>query len=344
MAKKRADGRYQKKILVDGKQVFFYGKSQKEINQKIKEFYEKRETGELFETVADKWWEEIYPDITPNTRKGYKAAYNRLLSFFQDKTIKSITAQDIMSFVNYVIDMYDIKGKKTIENHLIVIRGIFRFGCIKGYIATSPAEYIRPPKNLKKEARRFPTDDEIAMVKVSYDKTFGLFYYMILYTGCRPEELLALRWRDVDFKNKKIHIDKALTYDDEHSYRPMIKETKTSAGVRDVPILNKLYPVLLANKNSSAMLVFPNSKGDYLHNKQCWNLEKQYQKETGLKELTPYQLRHAFATMCYEAGLEDKDFQTFMGHASIQMSKEIYTHIRKQKTEQAIELLNRVDF
>ena len=68
-----------------------------------------------------------------------------------------------------------------------------------------------------------------------------------------------------------------------------------------------------------------------------------YQKESGVTA-TPHQLRHAYATMLYEAGIDEKLAQELMGHADISTTKNIYTHIRLSRMEDAANKLNSIDF
>jgi integrase len=175
--------------------------------------------------------------------------------------------------------------------------------------------------------RELPSDADIEIIKRSVDLLFGLFAYFILYSGLRRGELLALKWEDIDFDRNTISVNKAMYW---NVNQPVIKDTKTEAGNRVVPLLQPLKDHLTGGEG----YIFGLPTQTVFRRK--WN---KYRAETGI-EVTPHQLRHAFATICYEAGIEDKDAQQLLGHASVSTTRDIYTHIREQRKQQTAEKLN----
>lgn len=332
MAKKRADGLRQKQVTINGKRHVFYGHSERELTQKIREYKEDVRQGRTFQVVADEWEEEHFPTLAYNTLKGYKPALRRATEHFGDTRVKSITPRDISVF----LDAFAKKGyaKKTVTTQLLVTNMIMDKAVVDGDIEYNPCTSVKVPKGLKKNRREIPTEQEIEVVKNSLDKPFGLFAYFLLYTGCRRGEALALTYGDIDRQNKVIRINKSVYHDNN---RPKIKTPKTVAGVREIILLDTLNRILPKGKKSE--LLFPNDDGEILTETQFHKKWLVYCESAGIS-VTPHQLRHAYATILYEAGIDDKDAQDLLGHANISTTRDIYTHITKTRRQQTANLLN----
>ncbi len=329
---KRKDGRYCKKITIDGKQVAFYGKTEKEILNKIRTYREKQDNGKTFAEVADEWDTEHREYASAATIKRYAACLERATEYFGSKYIKEITVSQVDNYIK----LFAKTGMalKTVKMQRSVINMIFKYAVLKEYITTNPCQYVPVPKNLKQTCRELPEDSDIEIVKNGVNCTFGLFAYLILYTGLRRGEALALQYKDFDFGRKIIHVTKSVS----HAHNvPEVKEPKTAAGTRDVILLDCLADKIPKLKQNDYL--FSNSKGELLHGSNFNRLWDKYVEETGVK-LTPHQLRHAYATILFEAGINDKDAQTLMGHSSINLTRDIYTHIREKRMSETAGKLN----
>jgi integrase len=171
-----------------------------------------------------------------------------------------------------------------------------------------------------------PSDEDLRRVKSSADCTFGLFALFALYTGGRRGELLALTWEDVDLEARTIEITKSVYYVGNNGH---IKEPKTAAGYWVVPILNALYTVIKDRRGSGLIFRDPIT-GGLMRNMSFTRIWAKYAAESGVTA-TPHQLRHAYATMLYEAGIAPKDAMELLGHAQLSTTEDIYTHIREQR-------------
>ncbi len=330
---RRKDGRYCRQIRINGRIVSFYGKSERDINRKMLEYHQAAEKGRSFESVAGEWANKHFETVEHNTIKQYRPALKQITEHFSGKGIKDITSKDIDIFLHILAD----KGyaMKTVKSRLQIINQVFKYGVINNYIENNPCQYISVPKNLPQTKRELPTAEEIETVKNSINKTFGLFAYFILYTGLRRGEALALTYNDIDFKNKIIHVNKSVYY---VGNIPNIKQPKTKAGYRDVILLDCLASKL-KQKNTSD-LIFPNHNGELIRNGNFNRLWAKYLSETGLS-ITPHQLRHAYATILFEAEIDVKDAQELLGHSTIQVTRDIYTHISKARKTQTADKLNK---
>ena len=330
----RKDGLYQQQmtVTVNGRQVqkYFYGKTKADVLRKISEWKtkesERKAKGAPFKQVAEDWWEQAQDDLAPSTQRGYIPAFNRAQAHFGSQSIQSITPADVASFVRKMAKENNM-ADKTARTQLMVCNLIFRYAVQAGHINVNPARELEVPRNLKKTKRDIASDEDIKRVKANYDAPFGAFAYWALYTGLRRNELLALTWDDVDLPNRKIHVTKSCYRDNDGKVKA--KAPKTPSGIRDVPIPDKLAEKIVPGTG----LVFPGDSG-YMTNGMWERHWKHYTEATGVT-CTPHQLRHAYATMLYEAGdrVSMEDAHYLLGHANLQTTADIYTHIREQKVE-----------
>ncbi len=340
--KKRSDGRYMKQITINGKVKSFYGKTQAEVNRKIIEYQGEQKNGKAFSVVADEWWGIHQEKIEHNTAKQYRPALKEIINFFGDIMIQNIESAQIEKFIySFAAQGY---AKKTVKTRLLVLNLVFKYAVVHGYCNTNPCLYIAVPRNLKTQKRPFPSKEEIEKVKNSTDCTFGLFAYLVLYSGLRRAEALALTYDDIDFEKKEISVNRSIYW---VGNVPYLKTPKTDAGTRSVILLDCLAAELekykKTQKAKNTDLVFPGQNGELMHNGHFTRLWDKYREETGLT-ITPHQLRHAYATILYEAGVEEKDAADLMGHSTIQITRDIYTHIRNERREETRKKLNEFNF
>ena len=331
---KRKDGRYVTNITdKNGKRIYFYGKTEKELSQKILEYNNKKEYGISFLELSEQWWDDAINKLAVQSITTYKPALRRLQDYFLNKSIKEIKAVDILGFLHILIK----KGyaQKTIANHKLVANLIFTYAVNENLIDVNPCFSIKLPKSLPKEKRSAASLSDEEIIKKSYD--IWLFPYIAIMTGMRKGEILALQWKDVDFKNDIINVSKSVYHDGD---KPYIKEPKTDAGKRTVPLLKPLKEVLLNIKNKKNNDYIISLDGETpLRKKRFITLYKKFKEKTGI-QCTAHQLRHSFATMAFECGVPVKSVQEILGHKQLSTTMDIYTDFRKQSFDEAKNLLN----
>lgn len=323
-------------VMVNGrkKQKYFYGHTKQEVLKKISEYEEKRQNGPTFDEIADAWWEQHEPTLARNTLKSYKPAINRAKQRFDKIPVNAIKPADVNRFVqDFVRETH--ASQKTAKTQLMVCNLILRYAVQCGAADANVARDLSVPKNLKKERRTTASPEDIKRIKESIGCRFGLFAYFALYTGCRRGELFALTWDDIDFENKTITINKSVYSE---NTKPYVKAPKTAAGVRTVPLLDKLAEKLTPGTG----LVFTDERNNMLTDAKFQWLWKKYTEESGVT-CTPHQLRHAFTTMLDENGVSVKDAQEILGHANASTTQEIYTHLREERKKKTFDAVSKLD-
>lgn len=313
----------------------FYGKTGKELTAKVKAAQEKAETeyqlslNPFFNDVADAWNDMHEKEVAYNTWSSYQAPLKDLKAEFDGLRITEITPMMLQNILNTMKSQG--YAKQTISLRKIVASLIFDFAVVSGYVDTNPCLYLKMPKNAPQTKRKAPTSDDIEKM-LNAKGQYADIARFLYYTGCRRGEALALTADDI--QDGYIKITKTLYW---NNNKPIIKNTpKTSSGVRSIPILKPLQAFL---ENRQGILF--RGKNGYITKGEYDKGWAKFQKDNDL-HLTAHQLRHGFATLCYDAELSDKDAAELMGHSSVALTKDIYTHITTERAKVQADKLNRL--
>lgn len=245
-AKTREDGLIERKRTIDGKVMHFYGRTVSEVERKIDDYKAERkrlaEAGEPFEDIAAAWWEEYQHKVKYGTIRAYASNYKRVRDEFAGYRMKEITPGMVNNWALSMQSQNYTHG--TARNAMSVLSLIYKFWRVNYKDVYNPIAGVTLPRGMPKTRRLPPSSEQLAIVK-AHPEGFGLCAWLFAYTGCRLGEVVALQWRDVDFEAGLIHITKSTTW---VNNQPYTTTTKTENGVRDVPILAPLLPLLQERK------------------------------------------------------------------------------------------------
>ena len=330
--KKRADGRYLKVITIKGKRHYIYGDTVREVNQKVMALENKNENGAVtFNELADEWWDEERPLLSPSTELGYNGCLKKARAYFGDTLVGDITAADVVRF------LVDLKkqgfAKKTISNHKIVVSRVLHHGVIAEYIETNVAREAELPRNLPEKKRSPAKENEERIIAEGK----WLMPMVALYTGMRRGEILGLKVKDIDLEGGTIRVERSVWYAE--GGKTVLKDPKTEAGKRVIPILAPLRaPLAEAVKNAPREHFLFGGKQP-LSSKAQRVLWRKFQRESGCL-CTLHQLRKSFATFALEADVPADVLQVIIGHADISTTLKVYNEVRAAKIKSATDSLN----
>lgn len=362
---KREDGLYSTSVVIgrkaDGKlkRKYFYARTIKELDAKRAEFEHKFRFGLLTERENATFYEigEEYLGyksafVSERTLVRNKCAFSKHLQALHPYRLQDLKATHLQMILNGLAK----KGfaRNTIAEVKQTATQILEYAMMNDYLYRNVFHPVRIPK-AGKAVRQPLSKEQFDLVRATWqDHRMGIPALLMLYCGLRRGELIALTWRDVDLKQKTIRITKsATTMSNQHT----VKSPKTEAGRRIIPIPDFLADILQHSQTKGSMMVCPSADGSMMSAQSWERAWESYQhflnivaggrdasrsrpKVIAIEPFTAHQLRHTYATLLYNAGVDAKSAQEMLGHANIMTTLEIYTHLSKEKKTNAISTFN----
>ena len=345
---KRKDGRWQYNFSPGKgqKPVTFYSseeeweKAEKEIIDKIAGYKAKSHAQKHnFKILAEKMIEQKETEIGFQTTQNYKFALKKHLCVFDEKDIEDITPQMLNSLLMKMAAQkysYSSISKVKITFSLTMSYAIIYENLPLSNYTTE----IKIPKNAVKGKVHAPDDDVIESIKKNAEKVkFGMWAMIELCTGMRRGEMAALRPEIIDFDNNIISIKDSV----EFIYnKPHLKpKPKTESSIGEIPILDILKEPLKKMCIGLKPTEFLFGKEQPLSEAQIKRRWSNYCKSIG-HTFTQHQLRHAYATLLYRAGIDPKTMQALLRHADFSTTMDIYTDFAREMNKKSVCKLNKL--
>ena len=357
----RKDGKYCGRFYDRfGIRRYVYGKTISETKEKLNTamYEDKMEMNVADNTVTlNEWyqkWLEIYKYkvIAPSTRVQYESIYKKhIQADFGHMKLKDIQPLQIRGkLVN--LDKKGF-GYETQNKVRILLLDMFNKAVADNVAMKNPVRNIKVVRDEEKEPRVLSTEEQSAFFDTCKGTFYDNLFNVAISTGLRPGELYALEAEDLDFEKKVIHITKSLSYqkfEGDTGKTFHMGKTKTKSSYRDVPMNRRceialkkqlLQKRVVSGRNGAKTLKgFENliftTKYDTPLNAQIYaDAIKVIVEQINLmrEELEQFEtfsghcFRHTFATRCFEAGIQPKTVQKYLGHATLQMTMDLYTHV-----------------
>lgn len=361
----RADGRIAVQIYLgrdeNGKRKYktVYGATQKEADAKAEAVKAKIGKGldilsqqDTFGAWRKLWWTVKQPQIGSGTQTMYRAAQKRM-GPLDGMGISKIKTADID--VLLISAAEEGLSHRSLSILRMTIGQIFDYAIDNRVVDYNPADRAKVPAGSGKQVRRALTDEEQTMIR-SLPHRAQTAAMIMMYAGLRRGELLALTWDDIDLDASTITVNKTLEF---VSGKPQIKNSpKTEAGNRVVTI-PEILAEYLRNVPHKAPIICPNASGKYMSTtawSRLWqsyivDLNVTYGAAAGMSKHNPHGipisidftahcLRHTYATLLYKAGVDVLTAQYLLGHADVQTTLGIYTHLDAELKQRGLDKLN----
>ncbi len=309
-----------------------------------------------FKDAADRWEVEHVEQLARSTQATYRAPLAAVVDRLGSRPVAEITAGDINRI------LLEEKQRGYSYKHCAATKSIckmiFDYAIVQGWITVNPTAAVTVPRGMQKGKILAPEAEIEKIICANFDKPFGDFAAVLYYAGLRTEEAAALQWGDVDNPPGFLSISRAADL----MGTPRIKDTKTEAGAREVPIMAQLRPFLTPPPGAKPTdLIFHDGAGKLLSRGKIATLWLSWCKAAGLAEQRTYterhrgkktctrtewrplvkkhQLRHGFAVAMLEAGVDELTTQTWIGHKDASTTHEIYMNLRKKHAEEQLKKL-----
>ncbi|MBZ5557508.1 MAG: site-specific integrase, partial [Acidobacteriia bacterium] len=226
----------------------------------------------------------------------------------------------------------------TVRNAWTLLSGILETAVEYGYLTMNPARGVKFPQQAAREAPAIIADDDFAKLLNEVDEPYRTMVELIAATGLRIGELLAVRWRALDLEVGTLAVRESV-------YEGKFQRPKTHKSRRTIPLGPHAITSLKEHRDRSTRksdddLVFPNKSGEPLRESKL--LERVLQpaaERAGLGRVTWHQFRHIHSSLLNDLRVPVKIAQEQLGHASIQTTLNIYTHVVDASHRAAIEQL-----
>lgn len=295
---------------------------------------------ELFE----KWFRLYKTSVRESTWITVERYFKlHVLPRFGDKTISKISLDDAQDLILYLAENLEVY--KTVFNYA---SKIFDYAIDLDLIRKNPCKLVVIPrksgKTRVKTKARFWSAAELreflAIIENELDPLWVAFFRLIALTGMRKGEILALEWKDIDFKNAQISVNKTMTKTKDNT--KAVGETKTEAGTRLLDVDERTLELLKSWRVSQgriSKIVFSNPSGDYYIHSYPAKVLNRVIKKHDLTPVTIHSFRHTHCSLLIEAGAGIKEIQDRLGHAKVSTTMDVYAHVSKQKKQETVEKL-----
>ena len=268
--------------------------------------------------------------------------YLQIIDTYIAKFNKEISAKDLTEFIASIKETYSYSTIKTIKS---LINRSLNFAFENGLIQERIVINLQLKNQQVRKVEALEKQEQMKLEKfiLENEKQYHYGILLSLYTGLRLGEVLALKWQNVDIKNKLIYIDKTVSIiSQNHKSLTIESLPKTQSSIREIPISNQLLYLLKQLKIKST--------NDYVivshNNKQIQPRAYQKSFENLLKKLCIrhygfHSLRHTFATRLLENGVDIKTISELLGHSSPTITLNRYVHTNLQNKRKAMEILTK---
>jgi integrase len=287
--------------------------------------------------IEEVWQPAILPTMKFSTQKLYPHLLCRhLLPVFGDRPLCDIRRVDIQRFVTEKMTRQNLSWQTAVHLRNLM-SGTLERAVEWGYLEANPGRRIKVPPMQRRRKMVVLTIEQLATLLQALEEPVRMLAITVAMTGLRIGEVLALRWKNVDFEKSLIRVREAV-------YEGNLSSPKSKSSIRDIPIGPSLKQSLLERRTTAPAeaFVFASRHGTPLdsHN-LLGRVLKPACKRAGLPPISWHCFRHIHATLLSDLGESLKTAQAQLGHARLSTTAEIYAHAVPASQRAAVEKLER---
>ncbi|SEW31612.1 tyrosine-type recombinase/integrase [[Clostridium] fimetarium] len=313
--------------------------------------------------TVDEWFDECMNnifEIKDNTLQNYENAYEHIRPEISTLDVNMVTPFHILSIINRMKTTPKKNGERysigSIRNVKVLASNIFQQAVIFQHIKNNPCSGIRVKDykdsiivdndgNIIIPQKALSAEEQKQFLEASKTSYYYEMFELLFDTGLRISEMLALRWSDIDFENRKIKVQRTFIEvkdKDSNKYVTKLNSPKTKSSIRNISISSEMLIHLNNQKAKTAKyrnkanpfgnLVFITKMGKHVSAKSVRNtinyiVAKMNKAGIPFRHISPHTMRHSMTCRLYEAKYDIKVISTKLGHANVATTYDIYLHL-----------------
>ena len=371
--RKRSDGRWEGRYTVGrdeatGKLMYknVLARTQAECKAKLREAMRnippetpapdkqpsREHTAPVSQFTTEEWlrtWFELYSK--PNLRETTQEQYTNFLEKHLIPNIGNIPLdkltsmrlqklyQDLRTSGRVVQNNVECSGlsPKTVRSIHMVLHSALKQAVKEGLIKKNPTDGCNPPKLERKEMKVIQPEQIGAYLQAAANRNVLPMFYLELTSGLRRGELLALLWTDLDLEKKSISVCKSVRGSQGEL---KVSAPKTRHSIRTVVIPRQTVDLLIQEHelHPDNPYMFPSPvTGTMYHPDAAGRIHRKLLREAGIEPVRFHDLRHTFATLALQNGVDIKTLSGMLGHYSSGFTLDTYTHVTDKMQQEAAE-------
>ena len=351
--RKRSDGRWEGRYTaghdpVTGKRITknVLGKTQAEVREKLRRTIEETrglDVARAGEYTVGQWLEVWFNDyamlkVRPSSHQTYRGYLDHHIKpYIGNIPLTKLSSLDLQRLYKKLlsdgrVDRIESKKQpkglsaKTVRNIHQIISSALKLAIEQRLIARNPADGCALPKAERKEMQTLPVEQLTSFLREAKDSGVFALYYIDLTTGLRRGELLGLKWSDIDLEKGDLRVQRQIgRIDGKIIEMPL----KTKNAYRTLPLSADAISVLKMQKCKvgNSEWVFPSPIGGPMSPDSVLHMLHRVLKRAGLPKVRFHDLRHTFATMALQNGVDVKTVSSMLGHYSAGFTLDTYAHV-----------------
>ena len=366
--RKRKDGRWEGRYTAGrdpetGRAIYknVLGKTQAEAKAKLKAAIEEAkglDAAKAGRYTVGQWMEEWFEHyakvkVRPSSHQTYRGYIdNHIKPSIGKIQLEKLTSLELQKFykklltngrVDRLESRHQAKGlsPKTVRNIHQIISSAMSLAKEQKLIVANPAEGCALPRLEHREMQTLPVEQLQSFLREAKESGVFEFYYLELATGLRRGELLGLKWEDVDLERGDLRVRRQIArINGEVVEAPL----KTKNAYRTLPLAEDTVSILLEQKKKvdGSPWVFPSPTGGPISPDSVLHMLHRVLKRAGLPRVRFHDLRHTFATLALQSGVDVKTVSGMLGHFSAGFTLDTYAHVTTASQRQAAKTMGSV--
>ena len=357
----RKDGRWVASVTLEHrKRKYFYGDTRREVQEKLKVALHEQQQGmlatgpqQLLKVYLETWLEQVYrPTVRPNTYKQFRSiVHHHLIPAFGHIAVQKLKAERIQAF--YAQKLKEGLSPRSVAVIHAALHSALENAVKWGLVPRNVSKLVTRPRVERYESQTLTGEQAMKLLEVANGSRIEALLLVALTTGMRRGELLALKWDDLDLEKGVLYVQRTVSRIPGRGY--MESEPKTKSSRRRIVLpavaiealkehcMNQEKVRLKAGERwSERGIVFTNRHGGFLRPDTVLGLFRQLLKDAGLPTMRFHDLRHSAATILFVAGVNPKVIQELLGHSTISITLEVYSHVLPSMQQEAAGTMDEV--